>query len=78
MKIDIKNMTEAQVGVYFKARVAETKRFGYTYVHSGMRSGQSPIIDGIRYYIGSYGRSLQNKKGHKYKVMACKEEEAVA
>jgi len=77
-KLKIENMTEPEVEAYFKARLRETKAYGYTYVHSGMRAGQNTTINGIRYYIGGYGRSLQNKRGHKYKVTAHKEETALA
>ena len=66
-------MTSEQISAYLQARAKETKKFGYTYVHAGMRNCQNIIIDGIRYHIGGYGRSLEHKNGHKYKVTAINE-----
>jgi len=59
-------MSEAQVVLYYESRISETKKFGYTYVHVGMRGGIT--VDGVRYHVGGFGRSLQTAKGHKYKV----------
>jgi hypothetical protein len=53
---------------YWADQVAKTKRFGHTYVHTCMRAGD--IIDGIRYHVSGFGRSLQTSNGHKYKVTA--------
>jgi len=64
---DRNSMSEAQVVLYYESRIAETKKFGHTYVHVGMRGGIT-TVDGVRYHVGGFGRSLQTAKGHKYKV----------
>ena len=53
---------------YYPAQDASTKKYGYTYVHTAMRSGA--VIDGIEYRVSGFGRSLETKNGHKYKVTA--------
>lgn len=63
MKISKESFNPA---IYWPAQVAKTKRFGHTYVHSEMRQGA--IIGNVRYHVSGFGRSLENKNGHKYKV----------
>ena len=60
------SMSDAQVVLYYESRIADTKKFGHTYVHVGMRGGIT--VDGVRYHVGGFGRSLQTPRGHKYKV----------
>jgi hypothetical protein len=76
MKYDQTKMTDQQLAGYYKALVVTTKAYGYCYVHAGCRAGAT--IDGVRYHIGGYGRSLQHKRGHKYKVYAIQEQEVLA
>jgi hypothetical protein len=59
-------MSDAQIVLYYESRISDTKRYGHTYVHVGMRGGIT--ADGVRYYVGGFGRSLEHKTGHKYKV----------
>ena len=65
MKLPLESFNPA---TYWPAQVSATKKYGYTYVHSVMRSGA--VIDGIQYAVYGYGRSLETKNGHKYKVIA--------
>jgi len=56
--------------------VKETRRFGVTYVHSSVRSavrgwdGLCGTLEGrpVRATYCGWGRSLQSKRGHKYKA----------
>jgi hypothetical protein len=56
--------------------VWETRTFGATYVHSGVRAvhagyeGVQVLVGGVPALVtwGSYGRSLQTARGHKYKA----------
>jgi hypothetical protein len=73
---DRNSMTDEQVALYYESRIADTKAFGHTYVHTGMRGGIT--FNGIRYHVGGFGRSLQTAKGHKYKVSKHLEEVAAA
>ena len=59
-------MTDEQVVLYYESRIFATKAYGHTYVHVGMRGGIT--VDGVRYHVSGYGRSLQTPRGHKYKV----------
>ena len=59
-------MNDEQVVLYYESCIFKTKKFGHCYVHVGMRGGIT--VDGVRYHVGGFGRSLQTAKGHKYKV----------
>lgn len=56
--------------------VKETRRFGVTYVHAAVRSavrgwdGLCGALEGrpVRVTYCGWGRSLQSKRGHKYKA----------
>lgn len=67
-------MSDDQIALYYESRITDTKNFGHTYVHVGMRGGIT--VDGVRYHVGGFGRSLQTAKGHKYKVSRHLEEVA--
>lgn len=59
---------------YWKGLTVTTRRFGHCYVHTGARkvvsSWEGITIDGIIYRYVGWGRSLQTKNGHKYRVLA--------
>ena len=59
---------------YWKKQVKRTRRYGYTYVHVGMKNPHASYTgaDGTVYSYSSYGRSLI-AGGHKYKVHARRE-----
>ena len=65
MKYEKSHFNEA---TYWPAQIAATKKYGHTYVHAAMRAGA--VIDGIKYSVYGFGRSLETKNGHKYKVIA--------
>ena len=58
--------------------VRETRRYGQTYVHAAVRcevpgyEGMVGEIDGraVKITYSGWGRSLQSKRGHKYKAHA--------
>jgi hypothetical protein len=56
--------------------VWDTRQFGVTYVHAAIRHAVQPwqgllgTLDGrtVRATYGSWGRSLQSRRGHKFKA----------
>lgn len=71
----MQNTNNTKYGLsYWAALTIQTRRYGYTYVHSGARdAAEYPFRaferDGIRFSYSGWGRSLASG-GHKYKVHA--------
>ncbi|CAB4136079.1 hypothetical protein UFOVP296_12 [uncultured Caudovirales phage] len=54
---------------YYASLAIQTRKYGHCYVHAGMRADWTGD-NGILYRVTGYGRSLETRRGHKYKVHA--------